>query len=241
MPQYIDIHTHILPGIDDGSKDMEMTIQMLKIAQQQGITEIIATPHFHPGRKKTTREEISQAYDSVCAMMKDKFPKIQLHLGNEIFHSVNMAEALEQGEIFTLADSSYVLVEFLPDTDFRTIQQALNNLQLSGYLPIIAHVERYTCILKQFALIEELNEMGVYIQVNASSVTGNHGWLVKRFIKKMMQKNLLHFVATDAHSNGNRAPLLKEAAFYIEKKMGSDYAKRILYDNPRMVITNRYI
>ena len=241
MRKFIDIHNHILPGVDDGARDIEMTIQMLRTAKQQEIEQIIATPHYNPQRSRVSQTEIQQAYDEVCMLIQEKVPGIQLHLGNEVFYSYSVAEGLEKGEILTLAGSDYVLVEFRPDTDFRTIQQALSGIQMAGYMPIIAHMERYAAILKDFSLAEELHEMGVYIQVNASSVTGNNGWKVKHYIARLMKYDLLDFIATDAHSDGHRAPHLKETVQYLDKKMGTEYTDRILYDNPTKIITNEYI
>lgn len=241
MRKFIDIHSHILPSVDDGAKDMEMTLQMLRTAKQQEIEQIIATPHYNPQRSRFSQEDIQRSYDQVCTLIQEKVPGIQLHLGNEVFYSYSVAEGLEKGEILTLAGSDYVLVEFRPDTDFRTMQQALSNIQMAGYLPILAHIERYAVLLKDFALAEELHEMGVHIQVNASSVTGNNGWKVKRYIARLMKYDLLDFIATDAHSDGHRAPHLKEAAQYLDKKMGTEYTDKILYDNPTKIITNEYI
>lgn len=236
----VDIHNHCLPGVDDGAKDMDETLQMLRIAAEEGIEHMIVTPHYKRGRFTVSSKEIESLIDTVQKELKLQNIPIQLYPGNEHFYGSITVPSLNEGTANTMAGSNYVLVEYYPNTDYHTIKNTLNDLILEGYYPILAHVERYEMINK-VSLVEELIEMGVYIQVNASSVTGSLGRKTKSFIKKLMKADCVHFVGTDAHGQEKRAPILKECSNYITKKFGSDYSMDLLYYNPMMIIKNEII
>ncbi len=238
MQESIDIHCHIMPGVDDGSKDMETSIQMLKIAEKNGITHVILTPHHKPMHHNVSpdhnvlyRKELQQQIDELGI-------KIKLFSGNEIYYSDETQRELEQGKICTLADSDYVLVEFHPTNPYKAIHNAVYQIQGAGFIPILAHVERYSDIVSHPAYVEELINMGCYIQVNASSVMGKYGFGIRHFTRKLLKKKLVHFIATDAHDVGSRAPELAECRNYVDKKFGDDYGRRIFYSNAATVIRN---
>ena len=166
---------------------------------------------------------------------------MELYLGNEIYYFEATLKDIEEGRALTMADSKYVLIEFMPSTEYRDIQHAVMDVQQSGYYPIIAHVERYECLLKKPAYIEELKELGAFIQVNASGIMGERSRLEKKFIKGLLKKGEVDFVATDAHRDNTRQPYMKKCSEYLEKKFGQEYTKQMLIDNPRAVIENIYI
>jgi protein-tyrosine phosphatase len=166
---------------------------------------------------------------------------IELFSGNEIYYSDETFRELEEGRISTLAGSDYVLVEFHPTNPYRAIHNAAYQVQAAGYIPIIAHVERYSDMVSKPARVEELVDMGCLIQVNASSIMGKFGFGISSYTKKLLKKRLVHFVATDAHDTGKRAPELLECRRYVDRKFGEDYGRRIFYDNPMSVINNETI
>ncbi len=236
-----DIHCHILPAIDDGSKSMEETEKMLRMAKKERIGTILATPHYNScEREPEFYKECQSVYEEVCQMVQEKNLGIQLYLGNEIFYSSGVLEALKRGEALTLNHTKYVLVEFAPYVELLTIKKAVQELQMAGYFPILAHIERYECLKKE-SEVQNLVDMGAYIQVNASSLTGRLGIRVQWYLKKLMRHDLIHVVATDAHGSKKRRPMIQEAAGYIKKKAGADYCKKITEENPEKIIRGERI
>jgi len=144
--RYIDIHSHILPGIDDGSKSMEETIRMLHIAAEEKITTIIATPHYEAGGDNPSVEYLKDVLNQVQQEAYKVNKDFRLFLGNELYYSESIVEDLKSGKALTLAGSRYVLVEFSYTVDFRTMYRGINNIIYNGYIPILAHAERYYCI-----------------------------------------------------------------------------------------------
>lgn len=241
MDNIIDMHCHVLPGVDDGSEDLEMSLKMLQIAADEGITQMILTPHFHLGRKLASYEEIEQAFSTLQqAIIQHKIP-IEIFLGNEIFYSHDMVRYLETKKAHAMCGSRYVLVEYHPTHSYQDIRRGVEELLQSDFIPIIAHVERYDTLLRHPERVEELIDMGAYIQVNVSDVMGDHGFGMKRFCAKLLKKGLVHFIATDAHSDRSRAPRIKKCVSYIIKKYGAAYATELFCDNPTLVMRDEYI
>ena len=230
----IDIHTHILFGIDDGAKDIEMTKQMLRLAKQSGTSAVFLTPHSESGSF-----DFEKANAAMRGLLKDGEPEIKLYTGCEIMYTDSVIDSLKSGTIPTLAGSRYVLCEFLPMQPYSDLERAVNSLCKSGYLPIIAHAERYACIDVKTA--RRLYDSGAYIQLNARSVAGKNGLKVKNLCKKLLSAGLVHFIASDAHSLNTRVPVLKDAYEYVFKKFGEAYASEIFYNNPMQIINNTII
>lgn len=238
---WFDIHSHIMPAVDDGAKDWDMSKQMLEMAYEEGTRRMIATPHYHKRYRNVYGEPLKEQYEKLKELAKSIDNSFEVYLGNELYYNQDAGELLEQGVIQTLAGSDYVLVEFSPARDYRYIKHSLYQLQMDGYHPILAHMERYTHLLKHMDRIEELLEMGVYFQVNAGSVIGNSGFSIKQSIKKLLKLEYIHFIGTDAHNLEQRPPRIKKCAEYILKKYNSDYAQRLLFNNPMKIITNEYV
>ena len=236
-----DIHCHIVCGVDDGSKNIEQSGRMLRIGYEEGIRHIIATPHYNKRFWDISKEELMSAYNALANVINKEYDDVTLHLGSEIFYNDNTFEDLEAGRIPTLAGSRYVLVEFMTSISYRQIKNAVTGIQQRDYIPIIAHVERYECLLKEPWLIEELIELGAYIQVNASSVTGENGRTAKKMVKTLLKSGEVHFIASDAHRDDKRAPKLKDAYIYVAKKFGENVARKIFVENPQCIIDNMYI
>ena len=239
MNRLIDTHCHILPEVDDGAHNIEETRQMLQEAYEDGIRYIIATPHYHPrrGRKspgylrrqlKLVREEAAQISD-----------ELRIYLGTEIYFGQDIPERLREEKVLTMNRTRYVLVEFSPADPFEYICQGIQQIQLKGYEVILAHIERYQCMYKGMGYAEHLNRMGVKIQVNADSITGNGGWKAKRLVRELLEDRLVFCVGTDAHNPKRRPPRMRKAAEYVEKKCGEDYARRIFFSNPRVMLKKK--
>jgi len=241
VKQYIDIHSHILPGIDDGSKDFDTSMQMLRMAANDGITQIIVTPHNKPGRHNAGCQRIRRLAGELNSRMQDEGLEIKLFEGNELYYRSGLAQEITSGKALTMAGGSYVLVEFGPSDDYDYIRNGIYSLRAEGYRPVIAHVERYSRLSGRTDRIEDLSGMGCCIQVNAGSIMGDFGFGIKHFTRKLLREGLVHLVATDAHDTVRRVPKLSECAAYIERKYGEVYAKELFYENPMHVIRNEYI
>lgn len=241
MKNIVDVHCHILPEIDDGAKNWNETYQMLRIAYDEGTRVIIATPHHHERRGMCTPKQYKKRLIEIRKMAQEIDEKFYVMPGMEIYFSQDIAKKLEHKKVQTMGGSDYVLIEFSPNDEFRYIQQGLQQIQMKGYRPILAHIERYHCMLDNMENVDYLIEMGIYIQVNAGSIIGNGGRAAKKFIKELMDEGYVHFVGTDAHSSGSRSPLIKKSADYVEKRYGEEYAKEIFRTNALKVLKNKLI
>lgn len=235
MKDLIDIHSHILPGVDDGSDNYETSIRMLGRAAKDGISGMILTPHNKPGRRHISFSKLSEKLEKLQNMMRERDIDIDLYIGNELYYRSGILEELQDGTAVTLADSHYVLVEFNPLENYDYIRNGIYSLLMDGYYPILAHVERYRNVCGGNGRVDELVEMGCYIQANAASVMGQAGWGTKRFLGNLLKRRQVHFIATDAHDPVKRAPCLAECARYIGKKYGEDYGRKLFYENPLCV------
>ena len=236
MDGFIDLHSHILPALDDGARDLNKTREMLQIAYEEGIREIIATPHFFASRKSASVEEIKETIEQVKHAMEDWGFSVELYPGNEIYYRSEVAELLEEGKICTLAGSRYVLVEFDPMTEYSYLRDGILKLDSYGYIPILAHTERYECLFQKKERLQRVKDHGGLIQVNASSFQGGMFDEMAKRAKYIMKNELLDFVGTDAHSTGKRSPRMQETASYLYKKLGEKRAEEILFKNPRAIL-----
>lgn len=232
-----DIHTHILFGTDDGAADIDTSVLLLEKAYNDGTRRIFLTPHSINGGFdfKNSNSNLQMLFEKI----KGRFPGLSFYSGCEIFYSESTADNLIAGKIPTLADSKYALVEFYPMVFYDELKNAVLKLTTSGYIPVIAHAERYACLRKQDTGL--LCELGAYIQLNARSVLGKSGLETKHFCQKLLKDGLVHFIASDAHDPVHRTPELSKCVRYIEKKYSRSYAEQIFYKNPMQIINNIYI
>ena len=241
MGGFVDLHSHILPALDDGAGNMEKTREMLQIAYDEGIRSIIATPHYFASRKSASVELIKTTIEEVEHQMEQWGFQIKLYPGNEIYYRSEVPDLLEEGQIATLAGSRYVLVEFDPMTEYSYLRDGILKLDSYGYIPILAHTERYECLWKKKEKLQRVKDHGGLIQVNASSFQGGMFDEMAKRARYLMKNDLLDFIGTDAHSTGKRSPRMKETASYLYKKLGEKKADKILIYNPRAVVEDRGI
>lgn len=238
---YIDIHTHILPGVDDGSSSMEETMKMLTAAYDEGVKTIVATPHYIPGRHNAGAERLREVYEQVCAEAAAVWPDLRIMLGNEIYYKDNAVNDLKSHRALTLAETDYVLVEFSVRSEYRTIFHAVRTLTEAGYRPIIAHVERYGCLYKKYDDIENLIDAGAYIQINTESLTG--GFLDRRaaFCRRLLAEGYVYFLGSDCHDTGLRKPLMKTALDKLDRTTCEDQIVRIMTEYADALLNNKWI
>lgn len=239
MEGFIDMHCHILPGVDDGAKNVEEMKAMLAIAYEEGIRCIIATPHHHPARGHKPPELLKERTRILMDAAHAIDEHFRIYLGTEIYFGQDVLEKLRNKEILTMNRRNYILVEFSPSDAFSYIQQSLMQLTMHGYEVILAHVERYQCILGEPELAEQLRRLGIFLQVNAGSITGDNGRRTKKFVRDLIEENMVFCVGTDAHSAHRRAPRMKKAAAYVANKYGEEYMRRIFFSNAMLMLRKK--
>lgn len=215
----IDIHSHIINDIDDGSKSEEMTIKMLKIAEQSGTSDIVATPHFMRGRFEVTYNQVVKRVENLKKIAKENFININIYSGQEIYYNEKILEYYNEGIIGTINNTKYMLIEF-PILEFD-IQNAINvlyELQIRGVVPIIAHPERYKQFIKNSSQINLLIKEGMLFQVNAGSINGDFGRDVKKTAIKYLNNNIYSFIGSDAHRDKGRNTDIKNLIKTLEKE-----------------------
>lgn len=205
----IDIHCHILPGLDDGAVDMEMALDMIRIAYDTGINTIIATPHFIPGELEPSKESIIAKVNEMNRFISGLGYKLNILPGEEVFISPDLVELVETEKVMTLNNGGkYMLIELpLSHIPIYT-NDVIYRLMLKGITPIIAHPERNIDIAKNEDKALQLIEAGALLQVNSSSLRGVFGNKVKMTGWNLLAKGMVHFIATDGHTSGHRRPLI---------------------------------
>lgn len=234
-----DIHNHILFGVDDGAKQIEDSLGILADEYAQGVRTIILTPHFHGGVYEADEEDLTARFEALKQVAAERYPDLKLYLGNEILYTEYIIELIHKKRINTLAGSKYVLVEFMPGIPYSILEKNIKEILNSGFVPIIAHAERYECLAgSRIGKVIHLVESGAYIQVNADSIqTFRH----KKFVKNLIDNDCLHFVASDAHDRVNRGVHFDKCIKYLTKKYGEEYVEWLFVENPQKVIDNHYI
>ncbi len=230
----IDIHCHLLYGVDDGARNRKESIQMLKSAKAQSIDAMILTPHYRKGMFKHPNEEIEEHFRDLKTAAKEI--GIDIYLGTEFYVNSSIITYLQKGRCRTLADTEYVLIEYGYDTEFAYIKSTVQELLLNGYIPVIAHAERYGCLREKIDRVQLLRKMGAMIQVNADAILGIDGFLTKGIVKKLLKERLVDFVASDSHGIKERVNNLGKCRDYLYKKYDSDYVEEILEKNARALI-----
>ena len=236
MAKYIDTHCHIIPGVDDGAENLEELKKMLRMEYEEGVRFIIATPHFHPIRGKADLDDIRIGIARVRREAAKIDKQLKVYLGMEAFYTQDLPDNILNGRVQGINNSKILLLEFSPGDEFSHIVQGIKLVQSAGVDIILAHCERYMCLVKNFEYISHLARLGVKFQVNAGSITGKSGRKVQKFIFDMMDEDYVFCVGTDAHNSTSRPPKMNEAANLVENRYGAEYMKKIFYINPvRMV------
>ena len=230
----IDIHNHVLFGIDDGSPDIEYSIEMIKKAIVDGITEMILTPHYiHGEYYSADAEKTSELFRLLNERVEAEGLKIKLHLGNELFIHKDLDTFIEEGKVHTLAGSHYVLVEF-PMNKYRDeYDDYLYNITVSGCGIIIAHPERYLYVQEDPHFVMRWIDEGYYLQSNADSLFARRKFKV---MKTLLDRDLIDFIASDAHDTENRPPVLSKAYREIAKLYSFQTAERLFVSNPETLL-----
>ena len=225
----IDVHSHLLPCVDDGSDSLDSSIDIIKKLELEGVSKIILTPHYKHGVYKTTTSELKEKFQKFATEVKCRGVNTELYLGQEVYCDEKIYALLNDKEVLTINDTNYILLEF----DYFSYADILDyayNISQMGYVPVIAHIERYR-YLDADTLIE-LHHMGALLQINASSVIGEYGKKFQQRVFAAIKSGLVHFVATDIHKS--RECSLKDAYNVVCKKFGNAVADNLFINNAQV-------
>jgi protein-tyrosine phosphatase len=244
---FADIHCHTLFNIDDGAQSFDVMKDMLDTAYSDGIRTICFTPHFKmyefSSFKKIAlfNEKIMTHFDSAVSYVKEKYPDMLLCLGNEIMYHSDVFDSLENSYCRTLNGGSYVLVEFQPSTSSHELMNSVSRFLRKGYIPVIAHIERYDALIKNLDLVKELKSMGAVLQINFESILCFRFGKRARFIKSILKSRLVDVIASDAHNNSSFPQKLSKSHNYISKHYGEKFAEKLFSINPIAILNNEKI
>lgn len=240
MSAFVDIHCHALFGVDDGASDEATMYEMLQMAYRDGTRTLCLTPHCS-FEHTPSQELVALAFAKAEAYCKENFPDMHLYLGNELTYRFGSVELLTSKECRTMADSRYVLVDFFMVPDVASVLRGVDNLLNAGYLPIVAHAERYDCFGGKIKEYAKLVETGVLIQVNAASLLGSRFSSDGCAARRLLAEGWIDVVASDGHDVSVRVPELSRAYEMVHKKCGQEYATLLFSENPERILRGERI
>lgn len=229
----IDTHIHMVPGVDDGAKNLEMSMNMVNYAMAQGVTGMILTPHHN------VPVFVSDEIDAQYALLKEEIKKqgldFELHLGNEVHVNEESIAGLKMGKARTMGDSQYLLME-LPFHHYYPFHESmLFDLQIAGYSVILAHVERYHAFRRDETKLADLINKGFYGQITSRYVAETKS---RKRAFRWIEEGYIHIIASDGHNITKRPPMMKDAFEVIESRYGRECALTLCEENPRRIINN---
>ena len=234
----IDIHNHILPNVDDGSKSINMSINMLKHAFEQGVTEVVNTTHFQHPLFMDIDYSIKRIESIKTELQKKLYENnifIKIHLGYEVYYYENLLKIIKQ-PLVTMGNGKYILIEFTPNNIPFSQKKTLFDLKMSGVTPIIAHPERYKAVHENFNLIYDWINSGCLIQVDCGSLLGLMGKRAKEASLSIIKENACHILASDAHNDTNRNFCIKDAYNIVSKIIGQKESNKLVLEYPSSII-----
>lgn len=234
----IDLHSHILPGIDDGSKSLDMSLDMARIAVDDGIRLMACTPHIYPGLYPNHKAGITAARDALQAALDEHGIALQLTTGADVHLVPGLIEGLRSGTVPSLHDTRYVLIEPSHHVAPPRFAESVFQLVVAGYVPVITHPERLKWVDTHFQILVDLTRQGAWMQVTAGALTGMFGSRPKYWAERFLGDGLTHILATDAHSSGGRVPVLSEARAVAEKLLGREEAQQLVEGRQTSLMSN---
>ena len=239
----IDVHCHIIPGVDDGSEDPEESLAMAETAAACGVTDIIVTPHCNiPGEYGNYA---GPRYDGFFAgavdLLKRNGVGVRLYKGMEVFGTDDVGELIDEGRLLTLAGSRYMLIEFPFDDDMWRAREVLRSVLRRGLIPIVAHPERYYAVNDDIGFALDWADMGCLLQINRTSLIGPIEAPETQTSRELLDMGAVHFVATDAHGVFSRTTELIDAYEFVSRRYSPEWADILMEENPRRVISDKRI
>jgi protein-tyrosine phosphatase len=234
----IDLHSHILPGIDDGATDLSVSVAMAQAWVADGVTTVACTPHILPGLYHNTGPQIKQAVLRLQGELDQRGIALKLVSGADVHVVPDFVAGLRSGRLLSLADSRYVLVEPPHHVPPPRLDDLMFQLIVAGYVPVVTHPERLSWIKTHFATFQNLVRSGVWMQITAGSLSGNFGTGPRYWAERMLDEGYVHILATDAHDTGRRAPNLRQGREIAAKRVGDTEAEHLVQTRPFGIIGN---
>ena len=235
MMNIVDIHCHILPGVDDGPETMEDTLAVLKEACRQGVSRMVATPHFHPGRYAVPAAQVLRVLQEVRLSAAREGIDIQLDPGHECYYYSGLLEQIEAGNVLTMAGTNFVLIEFEPETPYSALTGAVRKMCGGGYRPILAHYERYECLRQRTDRLEELRNHGAFFQLNFDRLLDRGTLFHPNLWKKQLIEGYVDFLGSDTHGMAFRPLHAGQAVEWMLKNVPEETNDAILVRNVNML------
>ena len=232
----IDFHTHILPNIDDGSRSIDETFNLIKEAKEAGFEGIVLTSHYIEKYYETNVPERDVWVNAISENLRNKGMDIDVYLGNEIYMSENIMQLLIDGKASTINNSCYVLFEMPLNVEPMNLYDVIYSLQEHKLIPILAHPERYTFVQKEPELITDLIEKGVLMQANYASILGYYGEKAQYIVRKFFEHNMIHFLGSDVHRQNTIYKMIPQAMEKIEEIVGANKLEELTKDDNLLVI-----
>lgn len=237
----IDMHSHILPNIDDGARNIEETFKLIKEAQKVGFQAIVSTSHYMEGYYETDIPEREVWINAIYEKLQEKNININLYLGNEIYLSENMIKLLEEGKASTMNNSSYVLFEMPLNVEPLNLYDIIYEMMQYKLVPILAHPERYTFVQEEPELIYDLIQKGVLMQANYASIIGYYGQKAQMIVKKLFENNMIHFLGSDVHRPNTIYSKIPQILEELKDLIGEQKLEELTTINPRLALNNKRI
>jgi len=234
----LDLHCHILPGIDDGASDLAVSLAMARMFIDDGVEAVACTPHILPGLYHNNGPQIRSAIDQLRLALMESDLTLELVCGSDAHITPDFVAKLKSGQILSLADSRYVLVEPPHHVLPARLEQFFFEILVAGFVPILTHPERLTWINGQYAVVQRLAEAGIWMQITAGSLTGDFGRGAQYWAERMLDEGIVHLLATDAHDTKRRPPKLARGAEAAAKRVGQIEAGNLVSTRPRGIISN---
>lgn len=240
MLRLVDIHCHILPGLDDGAADTAESLAMIRLALESGVRQIVATPHFTGDRQSVQRLGIIyERFRRLERSARRENLDIRLHPGAEVLCTPETAALAREQLLPTLGDTRYVLTEFYFDSPPEHMDALLGEIAAAGYIPVVAHPERYEAVQHAPKIVAAWFRRGYVIQLNKGSILGAFGYRAEKTAQWLLRAGLAHVVASDAHSPLRRTPDMSALLHRLREEYPYGYVQCLLYENPRRLIEGR--
>ena len=238
----VDIHCHILPGVDDGADSLDSAVDMARMAVESGVDTIIATPHCnlpYDGDKNYISDSLRRQFLQLRQAIRDAGLPLNIYAGCEVLCTPEVPALLADGKLLSLAGSRYLLLEFFFDEDLDYMDELLRSIAGLDYIPVIAHPERYEAVQRLPQVVERWFRAGYIIQLNKGSILGRLGRRAQRTAHWILSRGRAHVIASDAHSPEVRTPRMTELVELLGELCSEDYMQVLLEHNPRRVLENR--
>jgi len=235
----IDLHCHLLPGIDDGAADEATSLEMARIAAADGIRVVACTPHIYPGLYENDAAGIRARTRALQRRLHEEGIALALDVGADLHLTPELLGRLRSKTAPTIAGSRYFLLEPPHTVAPPRFAETVFDFVAAGYVPVVTHPERLSWIGRHYELFTQLVRSGVWMQVTAGSLVGRFGRRAKSVAERMLDDGLVHLLATDAHGTRHRAPLLAEGRLAAEKRVGAEEARRLVVDRPQAILDDR--